>query len=62
MKTPSRAPRAIGETIKTAEVHKKLTDMGFDPIAGTQPQADALFNAEVAKWGKMVSALGLSIK
>ena len=36
--------------------------MGFDPITGTQAQADAMFAAEVKKWGDMVKALGLSIK
>jgi tripartite-type tricarboxylate transporter receptor subunit TctC len=53
---------AINEIIKTPEVRKKLVDIGFEPIAGSQPQADAMFNDEVAKWGKMVRALGLSIK
>ncbi len=53
---------AINEIIKTPEVQKRLTDLGFDPITGSQPQADAMFNAEVDKWGKMVKALGLSIK
>ena len=52
----------INEIVKTPEVAKKLTDMGFDPITGTPAQADAMFNDEVAKWGKMVKALGLSIK
>ena len=53
---------AINEVVKTPEVSTKLTDMGFDPITGTQAQADAMFAAEVKKWGDMVKALGLSIK
>jgi tripartite-type tricarboxylate transporter receptor subunit TctC len=53
---------AIGDIVKTPEVQKKLADMGFDPIAGTQSAADAMFNAEIKKWGDMVKALGLSIK
>jgi hypothetical protein len=36
--------------------------MGFDPITGSQADADAMFAAEVQKWGGMVKALGLSIK
>ncbi len=52
----------INEIVKTPEVQKKLTDMGFDPIAGTQAEADAMFAGEVKKWGDMVNALGLSIK
>ncbi len=53
---------AINDIVKSPEVAKKLTDMGFDPIAGSQTQADAMFSAEVKKWGDMVKALGLSIK
>jgi tripartite-type tricarboxylate transporter receptor subunit TctC len=53
---------AINEIIKTPEVQARLTAIGFDPIVGSQAQADAMFNAEVEKWGKMVKALGPSIK
>jgi tripartite-type tricarboxylate transporter receptor subunit TctC len=53
---------AINEIVKSPDVQKKLADMGFDPIVDTQSQADALFAAEIKKWGDMVKALGLSIK
>jgi tripartite-type tricarboxylate transporter receptor subunit TctC len=53
---------AINEIIKTPEVQTRLTAIGFDPIVESPAQADAMFNAEVEKWGKMVKALGLSIK
>ncbi|HTZ01746.1 MAG TPA: tripartite tricarboxylate transporter substrate-binding protein [Xanthobacteraceae bacterium] len=53
---------AIDDIVKSPAVTKKLTAMGFDPIAGSQSQADALFAAEVKKWGGMVKTLGLSIK
>jgi tripartite-type tricarboxylate transporter receptor subunit TctC len=53
---------AINDIVKTPDVATKLTDMGFDPITGSQADADALFAAEVDKWGGMVKALGLSIK
>jgi tripartite-type tricarboxylate transporter receptor subunit TctC len=52
----------INDVVKSPEVQKRLIGFGFDPITDSQPQADALFDAEVAKWGKMVKALGLSIK
>jgi hypothetical protein len=32
-----------------------------DPIVAAQAEADKTFNDEVAKWGKMVQALNLSI-
>ncbi len=53
---------AINDVVKAPDVQKKLTDMGFDPITGSQADADAMFAAEVKKWGGMVKALGLSIK
>ncbi len=53
---------AINEIVKSPDVARKLTDMGFDPITGPPADASALFNGEVDKWGKMVTALGLSIK
>ncbi len=53
---------AINDTLKSPAVAKKLSDMGFDPITGSQAQADAMFASEVKKWGGMVNALGLSIK
>jgi tripartite-type tricarboxylate transporter receptor subunit TctC len=52
----------IDDIIKTSAVQKRLTDLGIDPIVGSQPQAEAMFDAEVEKWGKMVKALGLSVE
>jgi tripartite-type tricarboxylate transporter receptor subunit TctC len=53
---------AIDDIIKTPAVQKKLIDLGFEPIVSSQPEAEALFNSEIDKWGKMVKALGLSVK
>jgi tripartite-type tricarboxylate transporter receptor subunit TctC len=52
---------AVEQVIKDPEVLNKLNTIGFDPMNGTSAQADAYFKAEVAKWGAMVNALGLSI-
>lgn len=53
---------AIDETIKDQAVQDRLKALGFDSITGPADKADAYFHAEVAKWGKMVETLGLSIK
>ena len=53
---------AINDIVKSPDVTKKLADMGFDPITGAAADADTMFKSEVDKWGKMVKALGLSIK
>ncbi|HEX4408732.1 MAG TPA: tripartite tricarboxylate transporter substrate-binding protein [Xanthobacteraceae bacterium] len=60
-KTLDALNAAINDTVKSPDVQKKLADMGFDPISGSQTEADALFAAEVKKWGAMVKTLGLSI-
>jgi tripartite-type tricarboxylate transporter receptor subunit TctC len=52
---------AINETMKGEDVQRKLTALGFDPIVASQADADKTFNDEVAKWGRMVQALNLSI-
>jgi len=54
--------QTINDVLKTPDVKQRLIDVGFDPIVGTQTEADAMFNAEIDKWGKMVKSLGLSIK
>jgi tripartite-type tricarboxylate transporter receptor subunit TctC len=53
---------AINDTIKNPQVQKKLATIGFDPITGSPAQADAMFKAEVTKWGEMVKTLNLSVK
>jgi tripartite-type tricarboxylate transporter receptor subunit TctC len=52
----------IDEVMKDPALRQKLTSIGFDPIEGSQAQAESYFKAEVEKWGKMVKTLGLSIK
>lgn len=52
----------IEQVMKDPALRQKLTSIGFDPIEGSQSQAETYFNAEVAQWGKMVTTLGLSIK
>jgi tripartite-type tricarboxylate transporter receptor subunit TctC len=52
---------AINATVKSENVRAKLIAFGFDPIAGSQAEADTMFHSEIEKWGKMVQALNLSI-
>ena len=51
----------IEEVMKDSQLVQKLTSIGFDPIHGSQAEAESYFQAEVVNWGKMVKALGLSI-
>jgi tripartite-type tricarboxylate transporter receptor subunit TctC len=52
---------AVEEVMKDPETTKKLASIGFDPIYGDAAEAEKYFRSEVANWGKMVKALGLSI-
>ena len=51
---------AINQVITNPEVQARLTSIGFNPIAGSQAEADKMFNEEIRKWGDMVKALNLS--
>jgi tripartite-type tricarboxylate transporter receptor subunit TctC len=53
---------AINDIVKSQDVRAKLIAVGYDPMAGSQVEADAHFRDEIASWGKMVQALNLSIK
>jgi tripartite-type tricarboxylate transporter receptor subunit TctC len=52
---------AIQDVMKDPALQQKLLAIGFDPLNGSQEQADAMFTAEVAKWGTMVKALDITI-
>ncbi len=58
----ARLNATIQDVMKDPALLEKLTSIGFDPITGTQAQAESYFRAEVATWGKMVKALNLSIE
>jgi tripartite-type tricarboxylate transporter receptor subunit TctC len=53
---------AINETVRSATVRERLGAIGFDPIAGSPSQAQAMFESEIRKWGAMVKALGITVK
>ena len=64
-KTPadivSKLNATVEDVMKDEKLRQRLTAIGFDPIEGTQAQAESYFRSEVADWGKMVKTLGLSI-
>jgi tripartite-type tricarboxylate transporter receptor subunit TctC len=53
---------AIEGVMKDEALQKKLASIGFDPIHGSQAQAETYFRSEVESWGKMVKTLGLTVK
>ena len=57
----ARLNATIQDVMKDPALLEKLTSIGFDPITGTQAQAETYFRGEVEKWGKMVKVLNLSV-
>jgi tripartite-type tricarboxylate transporter receptor subunit TctC len=53
---------AVEDVMKDPKLMGKLTSIGFDPMRNSQSEAESYFRSEVGTWGKMVKALGLSIK
>jgi tripartite-type tricarboxylate transporter receptor subunit TctC len=51
---------AINQIMKEPDVQAKLAQIGFDPIFKNLPETDAYFKNEVANWGKMVRAAGVT--
>ena len=64
-KTPhdvtARLHNAIDAIVKEADTQQRLAALGYDSITGTRSQAQTMFRTEVVNWGKMVSALGLTV-
>ena len=52
---------AITEVMKDPEVLQKLKVIGFDPIVKDTAATMDYFRAEIANWGKMVKAVGITV-
>ena len=63
-KTPDAIVRRLNDEIakimKEPEVLATLAKIGFEPVTKTLPETDAYFKSEIANWGKMVRAAGVS--
>jgi tripartite-type tricarboxylate transporter receptor subunit TctC len=52
---------AINEIVKEAAVQERLKRFALEPMYGNPSETAAFFKSEVARWGKMVTTLGMSI-
>ena len=63
--TPSAAVRRLNEeliaALKSPEVSKRLTDLGFDLVPSTPEQFAAFIKEEIARWGVVVKASGAKV-
>jgi len=51
----------INQILRQPPVQQRLKSIGFDPIFKPHAEAAAYFESEIASWGKMVGAIGLSV-
>lgn len=54
-----RFNQALNETLNLAEIRDKLLSGGTEPTPGYPEAAGEMVKAEMAKWGKVVEALGI---
>ncbi len=64
-KTPdaivSKLNAEINQVMKDADVLQRLKAIGFDPIVKNEAETVAYFKGEIANWGKMVRAVGITV-
>jgi tripartite-type tricarboxylate transporter receptor subunit TctC len=51
----------INQILKDPEAQQRLRTIGFDPIFKTHVEAADEFKSDVANWGKMVRAIGITV-
>jgi tripartite-type tricarboxylate transporter receptor subunit TctC len=65
-KTPDaqvdRLNGAVNEILKEPDVRERLARFGLEPMSGNSKEMAAFYQGEVAKWGKMVTTLGMKIE
>lgn len=59
--SPARFNGAINEIVREAAVQERLKAFALEPMYGNPAEAAAFFKSESARWGKMVTTLGMSI-
>jgi tripartite-type tricarboxylate transporter receptor subunit TctC len=51
----------INAVMKDPDVLQRLKTIGFDPIIKNEAETVAYFKSEIANWGKMVRAVGITV-
>ena len=61
-KVVARLNGALNEIVKEAAVQERLNRFALEPMYGNPAETAAFFKSESARWGKMVTTLGMSIE
>jgi tripartite-type tricarboxylate transporter receptor subunit TctC len=58
----ARLSREAVKAVESADVRERLAGMGVDAVGTTPEQADAYLKSEIAKYAKVVKAIGLKLE
>jgi tripartite-type tricarboxylate transporter receptor subunit TctC len=66
---PARAPQRVVEQLsketarilKLPDVHKRISDLGAEPVGSTPQEYAAFIKSEISKWRKVIQAAGVRI-
>ena len=66
---PARAPQRVvdqlsketARILKLPDVHKRISDLGAEPVGGTPQEYAAFIKAEINKWRKVIQAAGVRV-
>jgi tripartite-type tricarboxylate transporter receptor subunit TctC len=57
-----RLNNAVNEALKESDVQQRFARVGLDPMFGNAKVMAVFYQDEIAKWGKMVTTLGMKIE
>lgn len=63
--TPPDVVARLGQAVRNAvhdpETHRKLVDIGYEPVGGTPQQFSAVLQQEIPRWHKLIRDLNISL-
>lgn len=57
----TRISADIAKAVKSPELTEKMAQLGMEPVGSTPAEYNALINAEIDKWAKVVKAAGIKL-
>ena len=58
----TKLQEAVAKTVLEPETRKTMLNQGMDSVGNTQAEFTAIYNSEIARWGKVVKKLGLQVQ
>jgi tripartite-type tricarboxylate transporter receptor subunit TctC len=58
----TKLQEAVAKTVLEPEMRKTMLNQGMDSVGNTPAEFTAIYNSEIARWGKVVKTLGLQVQ